>query len=185
MMLNNDSDIKKYDIDQRKSRKFFEAAESPSDFLTQKFEGNLKKAKQVGVDLCKYILFLDKKNYKNKIFENNKKILIWVAASVAVEKTINNEYILSSAKTSLNKELKLSDLYFYNLVRQSIATSFFALCNRPDRGLKCFGKYFAFLSEKENNKNLIKIGILLYIIFFNLLKRKLKNIIYNINLEDV
>ncbi|MBP0979559.1 MAG: hypothetical protein J6C55_02815 [Oscillospiraceae bacterium] len=189
MILSNnfdfDSDIKRYNIGSKKSDESLESSENPSDFLIQKSEGNLKKAKQVGVDLCNYILFLDKRIYKNKNFENNKKILLWFASTAALEKTIKNEYVLSAAKASLSQTLKLNNLRFYNIIRQSLATSFFALCNRPGRGLKDFGKYFAYLSERENNKNIIKIGILIYIIFFSLSKRKIKNIIYNINLEDV
>ncbi len=206
-------DVKKYIIGQDN---LFESVnnvdiKSLDDFFSQKSNGNLKNAKEIGSLLANYMISLNanqNNNYtignetdyqknlstseKNKfssrpsrLFHENKKILLWCASNAVLELLIKNEYSLSSAKSSFTKTLKFKDENFYKSVNNSVATSFFMLCKRSGNKINCYGDYFAFLCHRENNLKISRIGTIMYIIFFNLMQKKFIEISTKIKLEDI
>ena len=196
MNLNNNTDVKKYVIGQKdffKKLNDFDSSEL-TDFFVQKSSGNLNKAKKIGSLLAEYLVLLSSQQVKSKnskdlinfkLFEDNKKILLWCAANTVLETLIDNEYAVSAAKTSLVQTMKIKNKDFYNNINNSLATSFFVLCKRSGNKIGCYGNYFAYLCQQEKNIKISKIGSILYLIYINLIKRKFKYISNKIKLEDI
>ncbi|WP_040197932.1 hypothetical protein [Candidatus Soleaferrea massiliensis] len=144
--------------------------EEADEFLTEKNNGNIAKAHDLGYKLAEEVLREDGESLfgiddtEDRLAIKHRRILFAYAVDISLEEYLPNSLTAQTALNSFYDHLKESAPLLYNDISESGAFTLYILCRRThtDHIEDCIGRTFAKLCEQEDVKSYQALGSALF-----------------------
>jgi len=147
---------------------FFETKKADDDgaaeFVRERDNVNLKKAKKAGDKMARRIRFLWRPG-DSALLHAQKKVLFAYAAAKAIEKHCHTSVLTQSVLSEFHRAVKAHSMHDFDLIQDSVAFTKYLLSERS--GNDALGSVFAELCGDKTNGKLQRKGVLLYYRYFS------------------
>ncbi len=146
------------------------------DYIRNKDNGNLKKARELGEALAKIALEHEESLMKWGLFPDGadqslasqKRILMCFALTAGARSLLSNDYVANTTLNVCYDLIKTSDLEFYDDVQEAGEYSFYYLdLRRKGQVEHSIGRTFAMLCGQDGNSVFSELGEVLYCRFYH------------------
>lgn len=178
-------DIKINDPAQIKSTEIDDCDNVLQALRTQKENGNIEKAYQLGAILAaevenndgEFIFGLDANDESSYNIILQRRLLLAFTVDFGISLYCENFFVAKTTSTCFFNTIKENSPHIYDVIRENGAFSYYYLCLRDSENVeKSIGQQFAKLINKKDDQVYEKLGMALYFYFLDFIKEKVKSL---------